>query len=196
MKPRSDVAKRPMFGNTSGRSAAAHAVPRREGRSVLLDRRRRNPAAAVVGVVRAAQLQHRKDRAVRSGTAVEVAAANRATDHEVVVAPRVIGPDDPAPVPAGCSVRPKSESVNVVTCSSSPSSTRRIIEGLDRLTDLRQQVRLRVDLTLMGIEAAELTEEDLPVQPERGGVELNLMTLATCRSWLPSVGVGEDRVEA
>ena len=50
------------------------------------------------------------------GDAVEVAAAHRAADHEVVVAPGVIRADARRPVPAGCSVRPKSDSVKVVTC--------------------------------------------------------------------------------
>ena len=105
-------------------------------------------------------------------------------------------PTTPAPVPAGCSVRPKSDSVKVVTCSSSPSSTRGVVEGLDRLAHLRQQVRLRGDLILVRVESSELTEEDLPVQPERrrDGVELD--TLATCSSWLPSVVFGKTVASA
>ena len=94
MKPRSLSAKRPMFGNTTGISGGPDAVPRRQRRRVLLDRGGRDPAAAVVGVARAIQLQHREDRAVRPGHAEEVATAHRAADDEVVVAPRVIRADD------------------------------------------------------------------------------------------------------
>ena len=47
-----------------------------------------------------------------------------------------------------------------------------------------------LELILVGVEPAELAEEDLPVQAERRRGALNLMTLATCFSWLPSVVFG------
>ena len=42
----------------------------------------------------------------------------------------------------------------------------RVVESLDRLTDLREQVGLGRHLILMGIEPAELTEKDLAIQPQ------------------------------
>ena len=71
----------------SGRSPACpprHAEPRRERGAVLIERRRRQPHAALADVVRSAERERRK-------LAVDVAAADRASHDQVVTAPRVIG---------------------------------------------------------------------------------------------------------
>ena len=94
MNPRSDVVKRPMFGNTIGRSAAA--TPYHDASvaaycstdAVGIQRPRLSvslgPPSCSTG----------KTDAVRPCHAVEVAAAHRSADHEMVVAPRVIGAHD------------------------------------------------------------------------------------------------------
>ena len=83
-----------MFGNTTGMSAGptpyhdASVAAYCSTDAVGIQRPRLSVSLGT------AQLQHREHRAVRSGDAVEVAAAHRAADDEVVVAPRVIGADD------------------------------------------------------------------------------------------------------
>src|SRR6188474_1698950 len=68
--------------------------PSSKRRGILIDRRRRNPSTARIGVVRSAELKRRKHRAVPPGDAVEVAAENRSSHNEMMVPPRVIRSND------------------------------------------------------------------------------------------------------
>ena len=84
-----------------------------------------------------------------------------------MVAPRVIGSDD-AGAGAGrlqraAEIRQRERRDLLVQ----PELDGRIVERLDRLADLREQARLRVDLVLVRVESAKLAEEDLARQPER-----------------------------
>ena len=142
MNPRSAPANRPILGNTSGMSA--HATPYHDASvgGILLDRRCRDPAAAIVGIARPAQLQHRKDRPVRARPRRRSRRRARRRRPRSDDCPRRDRCRRTLPVPAGCSVRPKSDSVNVVTCLE-PEFHGRVVERLDRLTHLRQQAGLR-----------------------------------------------------
>src|SRR5215218_8603059 len=60
---------------------------------VLFDRRRRNKPSTNVGIVGPVRDKCREERTVRSRTSVEITAANRTSQNEVVAAPCVVGTD-------------------------------------------------------------------------------------------------------
>jgi hypothetical protein len=67
-------------------------------------------------------------------------------------------------LPFGCSVRPNSDAVNVTVFWSVPTSC--CIERTDSLAPLLQQRVLGPDLRTVGIETAQLAEENLAANPE------------------------------
>ena len=65
------------------------------------------------------------------------------------------------PVPLGCSVRPNSDCVKVVTLSGRPISSRGDVERRHRLRELLQQDCVVAVLRAVGVEAADRAEEHL-----------------------------------
>ena len=143
MNPRFDVWNLPMFGNTMGMSAAltpyhdASVAAYCSTDAVGIQRPR---LSVSLGPLSCSTGKH---RAVRARHAVEVAAADRAADDEMMVAPRVVGADDAG---AGAGRLQRAAEVRERErrdLTLQPELHRRVVERLDRLTDLRQQAGLR-----------------------------------------------------
>jgi len=127
---------------------------------VLIDRRCRYPSAAGIGIVGATQLESRKNCAVGATHTIEVAADDRSTHDEVMIAPCVVGSD-------GARRSRRLQSATKIRQGESddlrfdPQLNGGIVERFHRVTDLRQQCGLRVHLALVRIKASQGTEKNL-----------------------------------
>src|SRR5262249_34868198 len=124
--------------------------PVRERCAVLIERRCRNPPAVRLGVVRTAAHELRK-------FTVEIAAIDRTAEHEGMTSPSVIG---------ATSRRGLERAAEFGQCERRYAFLHakrhgRIVERLQSMIEIREQFPLAFELRFVGIEAAELNEENL-----------------------------------
>jgi hypothetical protein len=164
-------------GKNGAEIGVVHSEPGGNGREVLVDSGRRNPAASA-GVVRAADGKRRKfsvSFAAEHGPVGEIGRA-RAADDEMVAAPAVV-----TPLPVAWERAPEiagGECRDVVLQS---ELLHRLLEDQQRLAQFREQICVRADddvirrriavirLAAVQIVSAHLAEEYLPLHAEAIG---------------------------
>ncbi len=133
----------------------ADAKPRRQRSRIFINTRRRNPRAARAGIVGAA------DREIRH-LAVDIATVDRTADHEVIRTPAVIGAVAVRVVGAA-EVRCR-EGRDLVFAA---ELDRGAIERRHIAAHIGEEIRVRAELCVVEIPAADAREENLTLEPER-----------------------------
>src|SRR6185437_10338535 len=133
--------------------AVGKPEPRTQRRAVLIDGRGGNPAAARVGIVRAAEIELRE-------LSVDLAALDRSSEDEMMAAPGVIAAAAGSRLERAAEIG-FGEGRHVFGYA---ELLRCVIERRDRLAQLRVERVVGVDLVGVRVEAAERAEENLAVQ--------------------------------